>query len=264
MLRARQQWQSDLITVGFASRVDGTDGSPASPWPFATPQVRKTEWEFARREGLPITRQVSGPKAQPETYLALAGPDTPLVHGYHFPLEVWKRPAKAGVRSGLSPFSAAASYRTPIPFKELSETGIQISLSFDNMNRTGNADMFRMLTLAWTIEQLRTGAPPPFRRMIELATIDGAKALKLGSVTGSLTPGKSADVIAIRLGELNDAPVTSPDRVVMWSVQPANVDTVMVAGRIVKRAGAFTAADAQRVARDASASMMYLLDRAPA
>jgi 5-methylthioadenosine/S-adenosylhomocysteine deaminase len=262
MLRARQQWQSDLITVGFASRVDGTDGSPASPWPFATPEVRKTEWEFARREKLPITHHVSGPKAQPEPYVALAGPDMLLVHGYHFPLEVWKQLANAGVRSSLSPFSAAASYRTPVPFKELAESGIQTSLSFDNMNRTGNADMFRMLMLAWTIEQLRTGAPPTFRRMIELATIDGARALKLGDITGSLTPGKSADLIMIRLDQLNDSPMTSPDRLVMWSVQPANIDTVVVAGNIVKRGGEIKIADARQVASNASNSMKYLLDRA--
>jgi 5-methylthioadenosine/S-adenosylhomocysteine deaminase len=262
MLRARQQWQNDLITVGFASRVDGTDGSPASPWPFATPEVRKTEWEFARREGLPITHHVSGPKAQPEPYLALAGPDVLLVHGYHFPVDVWKQLAKAGVRSSLSPYSAAASYRTPVPFKELAEAGIQASLSFDNMNRTGNADMFRMLSLAWTIEQLRSGAAPTFRRMIELATIDGAKALKLGDTTGSLTPGKSADLIMIRQGELNDTPATSVDRLVMWSVQPANVDTVMVAGKIVKRGGELKIADARQVARDAANSMKYLLQRA--
>jgi hypothetical protein len=49
---------------------------------------------------------------------------------------------------------------------------------------------------------------------------------------------------------------------VMWSVQPANVDTVMVAGKIVKRGGEWKIADAQRVARDASASMKYLLERA--
>jgi 5-methylthioadenosine/S-adenosylhomocysteine deaminase len=262
MLRARQQWQNELITVGFASRVDGTDGSPASPWPFATPEVRKTEWEFARREGLPITHHVSGPKAQPEPYLALAGPDLLLVHGYHFPLDVWKQLAKAGVRSSLSPYSAAASYRTPVPFKELAESEIQASLSFDNMNRTGNADMFRMLSLAWTIEQLRTGAAPAFRRMIELATIDGAKALKLGDVTGSLTPGKSADLIMIRQGELNDTPMTSVDRLVMWSVQPANVDTVMVAGKIIKQGGALKIADARQVASDAANSMKYLLQRA--
>ena len=48
----------------------------------------------------------------------------------------------------------------------------------------------------------------------------------------------------------------------MWSVQPANVDTVMVAGKIVKRGGEWKIADAQRVARDASASMKYLLERA--
>jgi cytosine/adenosine deaminase-related metal-dependent hydrolase len=98
--------------------------------------------------------------------------------------------------------------------------------------------------------------------MIELATIDGARALRLGDVTGSLTPGKSADLIMIRLDQLNDSPMTSPDRLVMWSVQPANIDTVVVAGNIVKRGGEIKIADARQVASNASNSMKYLLDRA--
>jgi 5-methylthioadenosine/S-adenosylhomocysteine deaminase len=130
------------------------------------------------------------------------------------------------------------------------------------MNRTGNADMFRMLMLAWTIEQLRTGAPPTFRRMIELATIDGARALQLGDITGSLSPGKSADLIMIRLDQLNDTPMTSADRLVMWSVQPANIDTIVVAGNIVKRGGELKVADARQAAQNASNSMKYLLERA--
>jgi cytosine/adenosine deaminase-related metal-dependent hydrolase len=262
MVRARKQWQNELITVGFASRVDGTDGSPASPWPFATPEVRKTEWEFARREKLPITHHVSGPRANPEPYVALCGPDTLLVHGYHFPLEVWQTFAKNGVRISLAPYSAAASYRTPAPFRELAQSGVQISLSFDNMNRSGNADLFRTMVIAWTVEQLRTGQAPTFRRMLELATIEGAKALNMGEVTGSLTPGKSADLIAIRLDQPNVTPMTAAERLVMWSVQPANVDTVMVAGRIVKRGGEMRVADARKVAADAGKSMKYLLEKA--
>jgi cytosine/adenosine deaminase-related metal-dependent hydrolase len=149
-----------------------------------------------------------------------------------------------------------------VPFRELAQSGVQISLSFDNMNRSGNADLFRTMVVAWTVEQLRTGQAPTFRRMLELATIEGAKALNMGDVTGSLTPGKSADLIAIRLDQPNVTPMTAAERLVMWSVQPANVDTVMVAGRIVKRGGEMRAADARKVAADAGKSMKYLLEKA--
>jgi hypothetical protein len=44
--------------------------------------------------------------------------------------------------------------------------------------------------------------------MLGLATIDGAKAHNLGDVTGSLTPGKSADIIMVRIDQLNTAPLT--------------------------------------------------------
>lgn len=264
ILRARRQWQNELLTVGFASRIDGTDGSPASPWPSATPEVRRIEWEFARKEGLPITHHVSSPSANPEPYLALCGPDTLLVHGYQFALPVWRQLARQGVRISLAPYIAATSYRTSIPLKELAESGVRAGVSLDSLNGSGNADMFRTLMLAWVIEQSRNGAPPTFRRMIELATIEGARALGMGEVTGSLTPGKSADLIMIKLDQPNVSPMTSVDRTVIWAVQPANVDTVMVAGRIVKRGGIFRAADARKVAENGARSMKYLLERAAA
>ena len=77
----------------------------------------------------------------------------------------------------------------------------------------------------------------PARRALEWATIDGANALGLGYKAGTLKPGKQADVILIRKTDLNLYPVNDPIETVVFQASFANVDTVFVAGKIVKKNG---------------------------
>jgi cytosine/adenosine deaminase-related metal-dependent hydrolase len=101
-----------------------------------------------------------------------------------------------------------------------------------------------------------------FRRCLEMATIDGARALGLADVTGSLTPGKRADIILIRGTDLNIAPVVDLESSVVRSATPANVDTVIIDGRILKRAGRLTVHDAERVVAAATEAANRVRDRA--
>ena len=96
--------------------------------------------------------------------------------------------------------------------------------------------------------------PVEFREVIEMATLSGAKALGLAEVTGSLTVGKRADIILIRGNDINIAPVANIETAVVQSATPANVDTVMVDGRVVKRGGRLVAYDVEKIVRDAKAS----------
>jgi cytosine/adenosine deaminase-related metal-dependent hydrolase len=97
-----------------------------------------------------------------------------------------------------------------------------------------------------------------FREVIEMATLNGAKALGLGDVTGSLAVGKRADIILIRGNDINIAPVADIETSVVQSATPANVDTVMVDGRIVKRGGRLVAYDVPKVVREATASALKI------
>ena len=63
-----------------------------------------------------------------------------------------------------------------------------------------------------------------FCEVIKMATINGARALGLGDVTGSLTPGKRADLILIRTNDLNIAPLANIETTVVQSATPENVD----------------------------------------
>ena len=91
-----------------------------------------------------------------------------------------------------------------------------------------------MRALMWSDWQ-RSGSPQKLkpRRLLELATIDGARLLGLADKIGSLTPGKRADLILIRTTDINIAPVGDPYYSIVFSGQPANVDTVVVDGRIL-------------------------------
>ena len=80
----------------------------------------------------------------------------------------------------------------------------------------------------------------PARQALEWITIDGARALNMADRIGSLTPGKQADLIFIRCDDLNLFPSHDPVETVLFQSHSANVDTVLVAGKPVKRAGKLT------------------------
>jgi cytosine/adenosine deaminase-related metal-dependent hydrolase len=97
------------------------------------------------------------------------------------------------------------------------------------------------------------------REVLEFATIEGARVCGLDDRTGSLTPGKQADVIIIRGDDTNTYPVIDPVSTVVLQADTRNVDTVFVAGRAVKRNGQLVDADLRRARDLAASSLEYLL-----
>jgi cytosine/adenosine deaminase-related metal-dependent hydrolase len=89
------------------------------------------------------------------------------------------------------------------------------------------------------------------KRLVQLATLDGAVDLGIADKTGSLTPGKRADIILVRTTDINMAPVGDPYEALVSRAQPINIDTVIVDGRILRQANKFTALDHPTVLREA-------------
>jgi cytosine/adenosine deaminase-related metal-dependent hydrolase len=79
------------------------------------------------------------------------------------------------------------------------------------------------------------------RDVIRYATIEGARAVGLSSVTGSLSAGKRADVIVLRTDRPNIAPVNDPIGAVVWGMDTSNVDWVFVNGAPLVEHGRVTA-----------------------
>ena len=87
------------------------------------------------------------------------------------------------------------------------------------------------------------------RETLEFATIEGARANGLDKKIGTLTPGKEADIILLRTTCSNVMPMNNAVGAVVTSMGPQNVDTVLIAGKIMKRDGKLVGVDMNRLAR---------------
>jgi cytosine/adenosine deaminase-related metal-dependent hydrolase len=132
-----------------------------------------------------------------------------------------------------------------------------VSLSIDTSLLCGNCDMFAIMKAMQNIGDglKQSEFALPARRVLEMATIDGARALGIADKVGSLTPGKRADLILLRTRDLNMAPMTEPVHMVTQSAQPSNVDFVMVDGRVLKKDGRLTAINVDKVVDDVNETM---------
>ena len=98
-----------------------------------------------------------------------------------------------------------------IQLGELLEAGVKVSMSTDHTTNY-NCDPFVAMRILFTLHRHRLGDKPPLtvKRLVQLATLDGAVDLGIADKCGSLTPGKRADIILVRTTDINMAPVGDP------------------------------------------------------
>jgi cytosine/adenosine deaminase-related metal-dependent hydrolase len=184
----------------------------------------------------------------------LLGPDVLLVHATNNTENERKILAETKTPVSCSPFTEMRTGFGVTPVRAFLSANVPFGLSIDTTVLCGDADMFAIMKVMQNI--VDGTAPSEFgitaRRVLEMGTIDGARALGLADRIGSLTPGKRADIILVRTDAINMAPMADPVRMVVQAAQPANVDTVMVDGRILKRAGKLTTLNEAKVMREAA------------
>jgi 5-methylthioadenosine/S-adenosylhomocysteine deaminase len=250
----------ERITVGMAVR-----------GPVRTdPDVCHREWAFAREHGYPMTMHCGGRRSETGRYCeieemaaqGLLGPDLQVVHAVSATPREIDLLAATGCHVSLSPLTEYRSMGIP-PLGDLLAAGIPVSLSIDTLANPTTADMLLQMKATLSVEAARTGGSTlTERRALELATIDGARDLGLSDRIGTLTPGKRADLIAVRMDTLGTAPAADPLRVLVTCATPSDVDLVIADGRILKRDGRLTTLDAGAIVANARASLGGLLARA--
>jgi 5-methylthioadenosine/S-adenosylhomocysteine deaminase len=255
-----------LITMALATRGTG----------FCIDDVVKAEWGLARELGIPITVHVAmgrlaGRFAMIKALerLNLLGPDTTYIHCCYFSDEEWRLVADSGGTISIAPQIEAQMGHGWPPIMKAIEYGLRPSLSIDVVT-TAPGDMFTQMRAAFACERARvneiawqanTEVPETMltaRQMLEMATINGARVAGVEDRTGSLTPGKKADVVVIDAGALNVAPVIDPVAAVTNSADVSNVETVIINGEVRKRDGKLVA-DVARARQLVEASRDHLL-----
>jgi cytosine/adenosine deaminase-related metal-dependent hydrolase len=253
-----------MITLGMSSRNVGKDPNPMRG--NVTMDMTAKEWGGAREQGAVITLHTSGPSPVKLLEEAkLLGPDVQLVHPLLTTAEERAILKERGTSYSTSPVgeSRRPASAGVIQLGELLESGVRTSMSIDHTT-TYNCDCFVCMRMLYSLHQHRIGGRIRLtqRRLVELATIDGARDLGIADKVGSLTPGKRADLILVRTTDLNMAPMGDPFEALVSLAQPRNIDTVVLDGRILRRKGEFTALDHEQVIRDAEQSATALRERA--
>jgi 5-methylthioadenosine/S-adenosylhomocysteine deaminase len=117
--------------------------------------------------------------------------------------------------------------------------GVTAGLGVDAVTST-LGDMFSLMRAALIASQVADEDTQRLsvKDVLRMATLDGAAALGLADRIGPLRPGKQADVILLRLDDLNLLTTErDPIAAVVTAANPQNVDTVLVAGQVVKSEG---------------------------
>jgi 5-methylthioadenosine/S-adenosylhomocysteine deaminase len=150
------------------------------------------------------------------------------------------------------------------PVQELLDDGVNVSLGTDGAASNNNLNLFEEMHLAALLQKwLRRDAEAlPARRVLRMATINGARALGLDDEIGSLEVGKQADVVVIDAAQPHLAPRHDPIALLVYSAQAADVATVLVAGRILLEERRLTTLDGESLLELATAQTSSLLARA--
>ncbi|MDR5709239.1 MAG: amidohydrolase family protein [Armatimonadota bacterium] len=268
--RAAQQYFSSkdqLLTFGlaiFGPEFDSLEGCRA-------------DWQLARELDARITTHVGvgtfgrHGKVGEVGRTGLYGPDTTFIHCCTLSDEEIRLIVDSGATVSLAcPVEMMMGHGMP-PIQRFLDLGLRPSLSVDVETNVPN-DMFTQMRSAISLQHMlvfeqrlagREDAPPPVttRDVLEWATIEGARANGLDHKVGTLTPGKEADIILLRTDRPNIFPVNDPIGAVVWGMDTSNVDTVMVAGRILKRGGELVGVDLNRVRQLAYQSRDYVVSK---
>jgi 5-methylthioadenosine/S-adenosylhomocysteine deaminase len=232
-------------------------------------EVYRTEYDAARKLGLPISAHLNA-AASDQGHIAmlqklgLLYSDLQAIHAVAITSEEIQALAAAGASVSFAPFTGLRLGLGIPRVLDFAKAGVKIGLSVDTTPVVGNADMFAIMKVVQNVENQRLQGDHNLlpRRVLEMGTIEGARSLGIGDRVGSIVKGKRADLIMINARDINMAPFTEPAYMLVDAAQPANVDTVIVDGRVLKRSGKLTSIDVPQLVKEASAASKAALARA--
>ena len=224
--RVREEVLADdgaLVTLAMAAH--GPDFTPL--------ETTAADFQLARELGIPITTHLGGgrPGTNPTGVrtlhgAGLLGPDLTVVHGNGIPDAELAVLADHGVQASVSPQIELTmpGLGANVAARRMVAAGMRVGLSTDS-ETASSGDLFTQMRFALAAGRLEDESFAP------------GDVLRMATGGAALAPGEPADVILVRGTDPNLTPVSAPVDAVVLAAHPGNVDTVLVAGRIVKRGG---------------------------
>ncbi|WP_305784370.1 amidohydrolase family protein [Symbioplanes lichenis] len=232
---------ASLVEIGVAANDTGS-----VPW-----EQTVAEFRFAAEHGLLLTQHSRSLADMPPdlTWLreaGLLGARQLFSHANQASDDELRSLAEAGAAVASTPETEAQMGMGFPVWNRARRLGVTAGLGTD-IQTNNPADPFRAMRLALRLTEAReqdgtiAGAmgarPAHLADVLHAATLGGAAALGLGGRTGSLEPGKQADMLLVRHDGLHQAPLTDPLAGYVLNARPSDIETVLVAGEIRKRGG---------------------------
>jgi cytosine/adenosine deaminase-related metal-dependent hydrolase len=252
-------------------------------------------WTIGRQLGLQIAAHILSPFGIRPIFDSLAagtggngaigiGPDNLFIHMTGMSDTAWQKVKDVGAQVSLAvPIEMNMRHGMP-PILKLQSLNMEPSLSVD-VECTLTADFFTQMRSMMNVQralvnqmileqgdfyppnQWPTPAPTlpqllTTRDVLRYGTMNGAKALRLDSKTGSLTPGKEADIIILDATAINVAPLNQVPGAVVSLMDRTNVETVIVAGKIRKWKGRLLGVNIPNLRTQLESSRDYLFSAA--
>jgi 5-methylthioadenosine/S-adenosylhomocysteine deaminase len=193
----------------------------------------------------------------------VSGPRAVLAHGVQLDVDEARGVARDGTRIVHCPSANLKLGSGIARVAELDGMGVALAIGADGAPCNNNLDAWVELRHAALLAKIRTGVTTlPARRAFRLATIEGARALGLDAITGSLEPGKRADLAVVRLDGAHAEPGGDVFSRLVYACTSRDVVHVMVDGALVVKDREHQRLDAGHVKARARAEARKLAARA--
>ena len=194
--------------------------------------------------------------------LDMSGPECVYNHSTELLEEEIQLCAETGTNISHSP-SAVASMIGRCPVTELIEAGANVVMASDAGAPDRSFDMFRHMFQCkrYHGRHFRDSNVLPPGKILEMTTIDGAKAFRLDDQLGSLEKGKTADIILVDLNKPHFYPLNMPVDKVTYFANGNDVDTVIVDGEILMQGREVKTVDEYKILEDAQEQLELALGR---
>lgn len=196
--------------------------------------------------------------------VGLLGPKTVLVHMVWLTQQDIEKLAQTGTSVSHNPSSNSKLASGVCKVPQMLASGVNVALGCDGGPSNNDYDMIREMKLAAIIHKAVSHDPliVPAETVLEMATINGARALGLEHEIGSLEVGKKADMVVIDLHRLHTTPSFNHVSTLVYAATGGEVDMVVVDGQIVVEQGQLLTMNEEEIIEQANQHANALYKRA--
>jgi cytosine/adenosine deaminase-related metal-dependent hydrolase len=194
----------------------------------------------------------------------LLGPRTVLAHFIESDEEDWKKVAASGASVSHNPANNSSAGWGPAPVVGMMDSGVNVSIGCDGAPSNANMDLLRDLRITSHVARVKdhTRMVMPSETVLEMATLNGARAMGILETTGSIEVGKQADFIIINTDVPHLQPVWNPVAAVVFGAQGSDVDTVVIDGKTIMQNRKVLTLDEETIVDDVRQRYLKVAERA--